>query len=426
MKRRKVLVSAFSCSPYEGSESGIGWNIVTRLARFHDVTVLVGDVAPHLKKKKHLDKYFSDHAAIAGLHVHYIPPSATMVLLERIHRAPGCWPVYYCAYRLWQKQALRIARSLHSAGQFDLVHELTIQSARTPGYLWQLGLPFVWGPISGAPVIPVAFYGVFGWSGSFRPVSRDILNRIQLKVGGRIASIARRAAQVFVATPEDMQHACNRWRIPAELLPAAGADPTVHGLLRQRVVGRPLRIVWSGLMVPRKALPLLLEALAELPTQAEWTLDILGDGPMRGPWEKHAKQLGLAAGRIHWHGKLPLAAAKDAMSLGDILVHTSLTEGTPNVVLEALSYGLPVICHDVCGMAVVVNASCGIKIPLVSPRTSVQSICSALSKLLAEPDLLDCLSQGALARANELTWDDLAQRIAEKYSEVLKQATTQR
>jgi glycosyltransferase involved in cell wall biosynthesis len=422
MKRKKVLVSAFACSPYEGSESGIGWNIVTRLARFHDITVLVGDVAPHLKKKKHLDKYFSEHAAIPGLHFHYIPPSKAVALLERIHHVPGCWPVYYIAYRFWQKKALRVARSLHCVNNFEAVHELTIQSSRTPGYLWKLGLPFIWGPFSGAPVIPTAFYGMFGWSGGFRPISRDILNRVQHKLGRRIGRIARRAAKVFVATPEDERHARNRWHIVPELHPASGANVSFSGSHRQRRPGDPLRIVWSGLMVPRKALLLLLQALAALPEQADWTLDILGDGPMRRPWEKHAKQLGLPAGRVHWHGKLSLVEAKEAMSACDVLVHTALTEGTPNVVLEAVSFGLPVICHDACGMGVVVTKSCGIKIPLVSPRISIQFLSQSLSELLADPDLLDLLSKGALERAKELSWDDLAQRIAETYSKVTEQA----
>ena len=37
----KILISAFACNPYQGSESGVGWAAICRVARNHDVFVLV-------------------------------------------------------------------------------------------------------------------------------------------------------------------------------------------------------------------------------------------------------------------------------------------------------------------------------------------------------------------------------------------------
>lgn len=415
-KRLRILVSAFACSPFRGSEAGIGWNVVSRLANYHNVTVLVGDLRKDLICKRELDEWLARNGPTPGLTFHHVGPDRVALFWERLHRLPGLWPLYYRAYNIWQKRALRLARSMHAEHRFDAVHELTYQSARTPGYLWKLGAPFFWGPISGAPVIPPAFYGMFGWSGSFRPLSRDLLNRVQLRLGGSVARIARRARKVFVATPEDELHACSRWYICPELLPASGSDPTIHGSLHRREPGRPVRIVWSGLMVARKALPLLLNALARLPVQSDWTLAVLGDGPMRIDWQKQSKRIGLSAERIRWHGKLDLAQAKTEMSRCDLLVHTALTEGTPNVVLEGLSLGLPVICHDVCGMSLVVTDACGIKIPLVSPELSISGFSCAIRSFLDKPDLLAQFSEGALLRSKELTWESIAMRISEAYT----------
>jgi len=415
-QRLRILVSAFACSPFRGSEPGIGWNVVTRLANYHDVTVLVGDLRKDLLCKRELDEWLASNGPKPGLTFCHVGPDRAIQIWERLHRLPGLWPLYYRAYGIWQKRALHLARSMHANRRFDAVHELTYQSARTPGYLWKLGVPFFWGPISGAPVIPPAFYGMFGWSGSFRPLSRDLLNRVQLKLGGSVARIARRARRVFVATPEDELHARSRWYICPELLPASGSDPTIHGSLHRREPGRPVRIVWSGRMVARKALPLLLNALARLPVQSDWTLAVLGDGPMRIDWQKKAKRLGLSAERIRWHGRLDLAQAKTEMSRCDLLVHTALTEGTPNVVLEGLSFGLPVICHDVCGMSLVVTDTCGIKVPLVSPELSISGFGCAIRSFFDKPDLLAQFSESALLRSKELTWDSIAMRISEAYT----------
>ena len=102
---------------------------------------------------------------------------------------------------------------------------------------------------------------------------------------------------------------------------------------------------------------------------------------------------------------LPRVQALEQMSQSNVLVHTSLKEATSNVVLEALERGLPVICHDACGMGTAVDERCGLKIPLRDPESSVRGFRDALIRVLDEPELLQRLSQGAFERAAELTWD---------------------
>ena len=77
---------------------------------------------------------------------------------------------------------------------------------------------------------------------------------------------------------------------------------------------------------------------------------------------------------------------------------------------------MPVICHDACGMAVAVDGSCGIKIPLVNPRESIAGFRAALERLLGDPQLVGQLSRGALQRAAQLGWDAKVQEIARAYS----------
>jgi hypothetical protein len=39
MKKLNILISAYACNPYLGSENQVGWNIVYRLSKFHNLTV---------------------------------------------------------------------------------------------------------------------------------------------------------------------------------------------------------------------------------------------------------------------------------------------------------------------------------------------------------------------------------------------------
>lgn len=89
------------------------------------------------------------------------------------------------------------------------------------------------------------------------------------------------------------------------------------------------------------------------------------------------------------------------------------------VVLEALGWGLPVICHDACGMAVAVDETCGIKVPLVHPDLSIEGFHKAIATLLDRPELVSRLSEGALRRAGELSWKEKAEAMSEAYRECI-------
>ena len=177
-------------------------------------------------------------------------------------------------------------------------------------------------------------------------------------------------------------------------------------------------MVWSGLHNAGKALSLLLYALSDLPQDSSWNLVVLGDGAERDGWMQLSETLGIS-GNIQWLGMLTKHEALREVSKGHILVHSSLKEGTPHVVLEAMGSGLPVICHDACGMSSAVTENCGIKVPLKNPETSIEGFKAAIQSLLDNHELLKQLSEGALARAKELSWDKKVKRIAQTYVDVV-------
>lgn len=89
------------------------------------------------------------------------------------------------------------------------------------------------------------------------------------------------------------------------------------------------------------------------------------------------------------------------------------------VVLEALSLGLPVICHDACGMGIAITDRCGIKVPMRTPELSIAGFADAIRRLSNGGDAFRELSEGALQRADELSWDSMAARIASTYERVI-------
>lgn len=85
---------------------------------------------------------------------------------------------------------------------------------------------------------------------------------------------------------------------------------------------------------------------------------------------------------IDWISNVSHRDVLKFMQQGDFFVHTSIREATTNVIPEALSMGIPVICHDIDGMSISINNSCGLKIPMKSFEYSVKEFQFAISKLV--------------------------------------------
>lgn len=164
-----------------------------------------------------------------------------------------------------------------------------------------------------------------------------------------------------------------------------------------------LRILWSGLLVHRKALHLLIEALAQLPRDVSYKLRIVGDGPMRRRWQRLAERRGIAP-HLTWLGRLPFHESLEQYDWADLFAFTSLRDTSGNVVLEALAAGVPVLCLDHQGMHDIVTEQCGVKTPVKDPKQVVADLSEAVARLARNREELNRLGRGAIERAKTYLW----------------------
>ncbi|MBI5641484.1 MAG: glycosyltransferase family 4 protein [Nitrospirae bacterium] len=404
-KRLKIIISAYACNPYEGSEKSVGWGWVSAIARYHDLWVLTEE----LNKPDIEQKVREDPASVKNINFIFLP-RRRWFWLEKI-----CPPAYLWTYRLWQRYAYEVATQLHKEIRFDLAHQLTYVGFRVPGYLWKIDIPFVWGPIGGLENTPWQFLPVLGLKGALYYAARNIINSLQKRFLMMPKRAFKRASGGIIAATEGIKREILEWyELESEIICEVGPPATIAGKHSSRISGEPLLITWSGLHLPGKALPLLLKALSRLSWEIRWQLDILGNGACTRKWQRQSIKLGIDS-RCRWHGWLPRDKAMKVVKESHVFVITSLKDLTSTVLLEALSLGVPVICPDHCGFKNVVTEHCGIKVPVENPFQLVSDLACAIKFFAENEDKRCLLAKGALTRIRDFSWAKKADEVNSIY-----------
>jgi glycosyltransferase involved in cell wall biosynthesis len=139
-------------------------------------------------------------------------------------------------------------------------------------------------------------------------------------------------------------------------------------------------VVYIGRMDVKKGLRELVQAAVSLrPERPNLSVYLIGEGPDR-PLIESAIQANNAAGYIH---ALPGCAFDDVavwMAAADLVTLPSYMEGCPNVVLEALASGRPVVATNVGGIPEILSEECGRLVPPRESRALAQALASVLDR----------------------------------------------
>lgn len=138
---------------------------------------------------------------------------------------------------------------------------------------------------------------------------------------------------------------------------------------------RPV-IIAIGALEARKRYELMIRELLPLLSTGEVTLVIAGDGRERSALERVATRNGVA-NHVRFLGHVDDAASPVAAA--NLLVHTSSVEGVPQVVIQALAAGKPVVATEVTGLREVVGA------PVSVLPTNAEGLADEVSARLEDP-----------------------------------------
>ena len=222
----------------------------------------------------------------------------------------------------------------------------------------------------------------------------DVVVAISSYTAGEIARFARTPVRV----------------IPYTLGFAAGSAP------RRPAREGALRVLFVGRLVERKGVTHLVEAVRRLP---EARLTVIGDGPERTSLAAQIAEGGLGD-RVTLRGRVSEADLKDAYASSDVLVLPSIldargdTEGLGVVLLEAMSYGVPVIGSNLGGITdIVQDGQTGLLVPPGDPG----ALAATLDRLAGDAGLAAKLGEaGRKHVATAFGWPAIMAQWEECYA----------
>lgn len=160
---------------------------------------------------------------------------------------------------------------------------------------------------------------------------------------------------------------------PVLVSPTVGKKPT------ELPYGK--RVVAMGRLTEQKGFDILLEAFARARTSfPDWSLFIIGEGPLRQSLEARSQQPDLQ-GSVTFTGRLDTPSS--ILEISQLFVLSSRYEGFPNALTEAMAMGLPVISTD-CPTGpreIIQNGINGLLVPPQDPN----ALATAMQRLMADP-----------------------------------------
>ena len=245
---------------------------------------------------------------------------------------------------------------------------------------------------------------------------------VAAKVNGQPYSLTGHAKDIYTTLPENLRMRCDRARFVttcteanrAHLITEVGLAPGQVRVCRHGVdltkftiparTPRPGRIVSVGRLVPKKGFDILIRACGELRRRGiEFELVMLGGGELHDELLALAHEQGIG-NRVYLLGSRPQRdvieqlAAAEVFALSPVVLPDGDRDGVPNVLLEAMAAGVPVVATTVSGIPeVVTDGQTGRLVPQKRPDL----LADALAQLLTDPTLRTRLGQAGRRHVRE-------------------------
>jgi glycosyltransferase involved in cell wall biosynthesis len=389
----KLLLSSIACDPFGGSEGIYGWYVVSALAKEHDCFVITGgDSMPSLRRAQEEGLIPTNlKFRFLGQPKHYHP--------NRLIARFQSWVRFF----IFTQRLLALAKSWHAVEGFDLVQHITYTTWRVASPLWKLGIPFIWGPLSGTEIFPASCLNTLSLSSRCFEIIRFIQSFLARK-SPAIRACAQNAfcipvphkqAQSFIQNLRGSKSGvslCHNFFFPETRMKA------LHAIRPATTPLRPLRAFAAGNLEGRKGVAIALQAIylaKKAGVRVEYR--VTSQGPELAHLQRLSETLGLSD-QVILGRRFDASDYASALATFDIVLLPSLRDGAGLSIMEAMLAGCVPIVADWCGPAEFVTSDCGYKVAVTDPLNMATEIARILCDLDKDRTLLKTKGDAASTR----------------------------
>jgi len=368
----KILISAYACDPYGGSEGAVGWSAICRVSLKHDVYVITGE-----RQRANWNRAAIEHKIPDNIHVRFIGRNQSYCQNRLIARLQS-WLFYWQFNRL----VLKAAEAWHREVGFDLCHQVTIAAWRMPSPLWRMPIPFVWGPIGGAGFISSEFRSMLSHTARCFELARDMSTLVSRR-SGAFRNCIRNSAVVLAAN-EETEVLLKPFRMgrPLARLPVASVSAEKVLQYKRPCLSRrppgPLILFAGGNMEGRKGVSLAVRALAIVASKGvDFHYTVAGGGP-------EIESLRLLCQKLHIDDKIvfhPGYQGDDyvrALQRSDVYFLPSFRETLGMTLVESMLAGCYPVVADTSAQGEIVRMAGGSAIPVTTMDELISGLADAV------------------------------------------------
>jgi glycosyltransferase involved in cell wall biosynthesis len=242
-----------------------------------------------------------------------------------------------------------------------------------------------------------------------RHPGRSLLGLAALLLDGLFRLLARRCSVIVVGPALADQYSHARRLLVTSVSLVSERDVVSESSVPAASEGEERVVLAVGRLDKEKNPLILADILHELrSSMPRWRLIVCGDGPLEEALNKRLDELGLTS-QAELRGFLPFGGElRELYRSSDAFLHTSLTEGVPQVLFEAFAAGLPVVATDVGGVAETVGDAA-----LLVPPANASAAAAALRELGADRGLRERNAKAALRIVGAQTREGLCADIVD-------------
>lgn len=427
---KNIIVIAYLLNNWKGSEFAVAWDYITHMSKRNRLTVLYGccDGFHRIGNTGRMEEWAKQNSID---NVEFIAIKPTFECQNYDYSTKGNF-LFYKEYTEWHRDVRKFVGKFVTTQKIDLIHYLGPIGYREPGFLHDLDIPYIWGPIGGFGMIPPKLWkAAFSIKGAASLLLKGLLNKIQSTTNRRVHNAIEDSDVVICATTE--------WREYVEKLAGKKHHSKIlykpencinklYSVNFEKFNSDTINLVFVGWIDSRKALVLILDALKRMKDASKIRLHILGDGDLIEKYKTYTKTSGLD-NVVIWHGRVPRDEVFEIMNNSHLMVLPSLMDANTTVIWEAMAMGIPTLALDHFGFHdTIKNGETGFLIKPNNYRQVVNDITSVLIKLQQSNgmSLLQSMAENVVEDRKNHLWEEREKFFENVYNEAINNHNNKR